>query len=163
MRLRTRKNNLIRDLLIEITRSSRVHLKYSNTTEGPSAGLQIFQSRSCGFEKCEGYLSLRFTSSGRNSTTHTDLFLISTNDRAPICHRFVPGEIRPIPSAARSRREIAPIIFYAMRHISQFNPAQEGRDCDAEGRDRECARSLCIRTARYFSAENEPCESDVIA
>jgi len=61
-----------------------------------------------------------------------------------------------------ARREIAPIIFYATRHISQFNPAREDRDCDAERRDRK--RLFVVHPHReIFHAKNEFGESDVIA
>jgi len=71
--------------------------------------------------------------------------LISTRDRAFAHPRLVSGGIRPISSTFIRRfhaREIAPIIFYATRHISQFNPAAREKSASRQRAGSSTARCL---------------------
>lgn len=150
MRLRTRKNNLIRDLLI--TRSSCDRLKYSNTTERPVRWSPKFSILmiSCGFEKCEGYypfISHHEWSKFYNSHG-SDIHERSRAHMSPICSRRNSADpIRPRVHGERSLQ-----LFFMPRDIFLNLIRRERAGIAAPKDEIERTRSLCASVPRDISA-----------
>lgn len=157
------KNNFPRDLLIEITCSAGDRLRYLNAKREPaSTGSQIFLTAIMRVREIWAIPSFSFKSNSPAEIPQLTRIWSDIHERShPFVAGFVPKGIRPISSgrAFTSRRKIAPIIFYAMRHISQFNP-----DGTAPSKgERESNRLARITSREIFHAENKLRESDAIA
>lgn len=138
----------------------------------PRAGLHVFFNRDhAGSKKRRGdyplishrFLRLKFS-------YRSDL--IPAKIARPYVARCLPGGIQSIPSFT-ARRGIAPIIFCATRHISQFNPVRKGRRWKTRQRvlarsasaprdisRRKTPREWCnrlINESRYLTRSTCPC------